>query len=29
MAFVPDASVVAAWVLPDEDAVVAEVALDL
>lgn len=28
MAFVPDASVAAAWVLPDEEAVLADVALD-
>ena len=28
MAFVPDASVAAAWVLPDEEAVVANLALD-
>jgi len=28
MAFVADASVAAAWVLPDEDAVIADVALD-
>ncbi len=28
MAFVPDASVAAAWVLPDEEAAVAELALD-
>ena len=28
MAFVPDASVVAAWVLPDEEASVADLALD-
>ena len=28
MAFVSDASVAAAWVLPDEDAVLAELALD-
>ena len=29
MAFVPDASVAAAWVLPDEQAALAELALDL
>ena len=28
MAFVPDASVAAAWVLPDEDAALADIALD-
>ena len=28
MAFVPDASVAAAWVLPDEEAVLADLALD-
>ena len=28
MAFVPDASVAAAWVLPDEDAALADLALD-
>ena len=28
MAFVPDASVAAAWVLPDEEAVLADIALD-
>ena len=28
MAFVPDASVVAAWVLPDEEAALADLALD-
>ena len=28
MAFVPDASVAAAWVLPDEDAAIADAALD-
>lgn len=28
MPFVPDASVVAAWVLPDEEAAIAELALD-
>ena len=28
MAFVPDASVAAAWLLPDEDAAVADLALD-
>ncbi len=28
MAFVPDASVAAAWVLPDEDAAAADIALD-
>ena len=28
MAFVPDASVAAAWLLPDEEAAVADLALD-
>ena len=28
MAFVPDASVAAAWVLPDEEAALADLALD-